>query len=71
MDLPREDSLTARNYTTWQIIRAYWQYNRRVPAYIYYSILALAATILIGLIVGYNYSRAFFIRRGRSWSVCM
>jgi vitamin B12/bleomycin/antimicrobial peptide transport system ATP-binding/permease protein len=60
MDLPREECLTARHYTTWQIIKAYWQFNRSVSVYIYYSILALAAAILIGGIAGYNYWHGYF-----------
>jgi putative ATP-binding cassette transporter len=63
MELQPQEYLSSRHYTTWQIIKAYWVSENRVPAFLYFSCLTLlvvVALILGGLFAVYHYSHHYF-----------
>src|SRR5436309_35240 len=60
MDSQEISYLSARHYTTWQLIRSYWQSNNRYPAYIFFSIIMLMTMTLVGLDVVFNYWYNYF-----------
>ncbi len=55
MELQTQDLLSARHYTTWQLIKLYWQSERRLPAYIFFAVVMLMTMTLVGLDVVFNY----------------
>lgn len=49
-----------RPYTTWQLIKAYWQSDQRVFAYVFFISAVLLTMMLVGMEVTFNYWYNFF-----------
>lgn len=60
MELPKEDYLSGRHYTTWRVVKAYWQSNKRFPVVAYASIMTLLAVMIIGFLYTYFHYRSYF-----------
>ncbi len=55
MDLQTKNYLSARHYTTWDVIKSYWLSSNRYPAYVFFSIIMLMTVTLVALDVVFNY----------------
>ncbi len=47
--------LRAAHYTTWQLIKAYWQSPERVSAYLFFALILIMTVSLVGIDVVLNY----------------
>ncbi len=47
--------LSSRPYTTWQLIKAYWQSEQRLSAYVLYISVILMSVAIVGMDVVFNY----------------
>lgn len=45
----------SRHDTAWQLIKAYWQSDQRFPAYLFFTIVLVLTTSLVGLYIILNY----------------
>ena len=52
--------LESRHYTSWQLVKAYWQSEQRFPAYVFFSIVIIMTISLVGLDVVFNYWYNYF-----------
>lgn len=52
--------LSARHYTTWQLIRSYWRSSNRAQAFIFFGVIMLMTMSLVGLDVVFNYWYNYF-----------
>lgn len=61
MDLENGDYLNnGSHYTVWQVIKAYWQSNKRFPLATYLSIMTLMAATVIGAFIAYKHWYSYF-----------
>jgi putative ATP-binding cassette transporter len=52
--------LESRHYTSWQLVKAYWQSEQRFPAYVFFSIVIIMTVSLVGFDVVFNYWYNYF-----------
>ncbi len=60
MDQQSETYLGARHYTTWSLIKTYWQSSYRVSAFIFFFVMMAMTMSLVGLDVVFNYWYNYF-----------
>src|SRR3990167_5468731 len=60
MESHSEKYLNASHYTTWQLIKTYWQSDKRYHAYLFFSVIMLMTVTLVGLDVIFNYWYNYF-----------
>src|SRR5437868_7667906 len=61
--------LTSRQYTTWELIKAYWQSAHKVSAYMYTVAVLLLTIIMVGFDVVFNYWYNYFYNALQAYEV--
>lgn len=60
MELNSQKYLDAQHYTTWTLIKTYWQSGNRFYAYLYFSIIMFMTLTLVGVDVVFNHWYNYF-----------
>lgn len=60
MELQSKNYLEAPHYTTWTLIKTYWQSESRISAYVSFSIIMLMTLTLVGVDVIFNHWYNYF-----------
>ncbi len=53
-------TLQSRPYTAWQLIKAYWQSEQRLSAYVFFCAVITMTVLLVGMDVVFNYWTNYF-----------
>jgi len=69
---PEKDAipfLKSRQYTTWELIKAYWQSEHKISAWSFAAIVLLLTIVLVGFDVAFNYWYNYFYNALQAYNV--
>lgn len=64
-----EQDLQHQNYTTWTLIKAYWQSKEKVSAYLFTAFILFVTIVLVGFEVVFNYWYNYFYNALQAYNV--
>ncbi len=67
--LPVRQFLKPRKYTAWQLIKAYWQSDQRMSAYLFVAVVMIMTIVLVGFDVVFTYWYNYFYNALQAYNV--